>query len=81
MVELSPDRFTANMSKAKRQGKIYVDYVRNTRGSTSIAPFSTRAKEQATRRGPPQMVGAERPHPPRQLHGGDLGEPAAKAQG
>jgi bifunctional non-homologous end joining protein LigD len=46
--ELSPERFTANMSKAKRQGKIYVDYVRNNRGSTSIAPFSTRAKEQAT---------------------------------
>lgn len=48
LVELSPDRFTANMSKAKRQGKIYVDYVRNNRGSTSIAPFSTRAKERAT---------------------------------
>ena len=48
MVEVSPDRFTANMSKAKRQGKMYVDYVRNNRGSTSIAPFSTRAKEQAT---------------------------------
>jgi bifunctional non-homologous end joining protein LigD len=48
MVELSPERFTANMSKAKRGGKMYVDYVRNTRGSTSIAPFSTRAKERAT---------------------------------
>jgi bifunctional non-homologous end joining protein LigD len=48
MVEFAPNRFTANMSKAKRQGKIYVDYVRNNRGSTSIAPFSTRAKEQAT---------------------------------
>jgi bifunctional non-homologous end joining protein LigD len=48
MAELSPDSFTANMSKAKREGKIYVDYVRNNRGSTSIAPFSTRAKEQAT---------------------------------
>jgi len=48
MVELSSDRFTANMSKAKRPGKIYVDYVRNNRGSTSIAPFSTRARERAT---------------------------------
>jgi bifunctional non-homologous end joining protein LigD len=48
MVGLSPDRFTANMSKAERDGKIYVDYVRNNRGSTSIAPFSTRAKERAT---------------------------------
>ena len=44
----APDRYTANMSKAKRTDKIYVDYVRNTRGSTSIAPYSTRAKEHAT---------------------------------
>ena len=29
-------------------GKIYVDYVRNNRGATSIAPFSTRAKDHAT---------------------------------
>jgi bifunctional non-homologous end joining protein LigD len=48
MAELAPDRFTANMSKAKREGKIYVDYVRNNRRATSIAPFSTRAKERAT---------------------------------
>jgi len=47
-VATTPDRFTANMLKAKRTGKIYVDYVRNTRGSTSIAPYSTRAKEHAT---------------------------------
>jgi len=48
MVDLAPNRFTANMSKAKRAGKIYVDYVRNNRGSTSIAPYSTRAKERPT---------------------------------
>jgi len=29
-------------------GKIFVDYVRNNRGSTSIAPYSSRAREQAT---------------------------------
>ncbi|MBN1321941.1 MAG: non-homologous end-joining DNA ligase [Thermoleophilia bacterium] len=44
----APDRFTGNMSKAKRGGKIYIDYVRNNRGATSIAPYSTRAKEGAT---------------------------------
>ena len=48
IVAYAPDRFTANMSKAKRIGKIFVDYVRNTRGSTSIAPYSTRAREHAT---------------------------------
>jgi bifunctional non-homologous end joining protein LigD len=44
----APDKFTAVMTKAKRTGKIYVDYVRNTRGSTSVAPYSTRAREAGT---------------------------------
>jgi bifunctional non-homologous end joining protein LigD len=39
-----PDAFTANMSKAKRTGRIFVDFLRNTRGATSIAVYSTRAK-------------------------------------
>jgi len=48
VVSLAPDRLTANMSKAKRGGKIFVDYVRNNRGATAIAPYSTRARERAT---------------------------------
>ncbi|HKY31049.1 MAG TPA: DNA ligase D [Candidatus Polarisedimenticolia bacterium] len=40
----APDRFTAVMSKAKRKGKIYVDYLRNGRGASFIAPYSTRAR-------------------------------------
>lgn len=48
VVEQAPGGFTARMSKAKRAGKIYVDYVRNSRGATSIAPYSTRAKERAS---------------------------------
>jgi bifunctional non-homologous end joining protein LigD len=43
----SPDRYVANMSKKKRQGKIFVDYLRNTRGATAIAPFSTRSRKGA----------------------------------
>ena len=43
----APDRFTANMSKAKPNGRIFMDYLRNERGSTAIAPFSTRAREGA----------------------------------
>ena len=39
-----PARFTANMSKAKRKGRIYVDFLRNQRTATFIAPYSTRAK-------------------------------------
>ncbi len=40
----APDLFTATATKAKRGGKIYIDYLRNYRGSTSIAPYSTRAR-------------------------------------
>jgi bifunctional non-homologous end joining protein LigD len=42
-----PDRFVANMSKAKRKGRMFVDYLRNERGSTAIAPWSTRSREGA----------------------------------
>ena len=41
--EQSPGRFTISSSKKARRGKIYIDYLRNTRGATVIAPFSTRA--------------------------------------
>ena len=47
MADEEPDRFIANMSKAKRKGKIFVDYLRNTRGATAIAPYSSRARKGA----------------------------------
>lgn len=47
MVADEPARFVANMSKARRKGKIYVDYVRNSRGATSISAYSTRARDGA----------------------------------
>jgi bifunctional non-homologous end joining protein LigD len=43
-----PQRFVAVMTKAKRNNKIYVDYQRNGRGATTVAPFSTRARPRAT---------------------------------
>jgi bifunctional non-homologous end joining protein LigD len=42
-----PDRFTANLSKAKRKGRLFVDYLRNERGSTAISPWSVRSREGA----------------------------------
>lgn len=42
-----PERFTATMSKAKRKGKIFIDWLRNQRGSTAIAPYSARARSGA----------------------------------
>src|SRR5262245_183814 len=44
----SPEAYIAKSSKAARRGKIFVDYLRNDRGSTSVAPYSTRAKPGAT---------------------------------
>ncbi len=43
-VEKSPRRFIATMSKAKRTGLIFIDWLRNERGATAIAPFSVRAR-------------------------------------
>ena len=42
-----PERFSATLSKAARKGKLFIDYLRNERGSAAIAPFSTRARKGA----------------------------------
>ncbi|MGC4251569.1 MAG: DNA ligase D [Sphingobium sp.] len=42
-----PDRFTATMSKAKRKGRIFIDWLRNQRGSTAVLPYSARARASA----------------------------------
>ena len=47
LAEHQPDRFVATMSKAKRKGKLFIDYLRNERGSTAIAPWSSRSREGA----------------------------------
>jgi bifunctional non-homologous end joining protein LigD len=42
-----PERYTSNVRKAKRKGKIFIDWIRNARGATSIAPYSLRARKGA----------------------------------
>jgi bifunctional non-homologous end joining protein LigD len=44
LVTRSPERYLASMSKAKRKGKVFIDYLRNGRGQTFVAPYSTRAR-------------------------------------
>lgn len=40
----SPGRFVSTITKSKRRGKILVDYLRNGRGATAVAAYSTRAR-------------------------------------
>ncbi|MAW90583.1 MAG: DNA ligase D [Altererythrobacter sp.] len=42
-----PERFTAIMSKAKRKGRIFIDWLRSQRGSTAVVPYSARARSGA----------------------------------
>jgi bifunctional non-homologous end joining protein LigD len=44
----APDLYLSQASKEKRTGKIYVDWLRNGRGATAVAAYSTRAKPGAT---------------------------------
>lgn len=43
LAEAAPERYVAQASKKRRKGRIFIDWMRNGRGATAIAPYSTRA--------------------------------------
>ena len=43
-----PDKYTSNMKKSKRKCKIFIDWVRNIKGATSVAPYSIRLRKKVT---------------------------------
>jgi bifunctional non-homologous end joining protein LigD len=47
LAQAEPDRFTANLKKLNRKGKIFIDYLRNQRGATAVLPYVARARENA----------------------------------
>ena len=44
LASAEPERFVATMAKAKRKGRIFIDWLRNQRGSTAVMPYSARAR-------------------------------------
>jgi bifunctional non-homologous end joining protein LigD len=44
LAQAEPDRFVATMSKVTRKGRIFIDWLRNQRGSTAVLPYVVRAR-------------------------------------
>ncbi|MCO5064142.1 MAG: DNA ligase D [Rhizobiaceae bacterium] len=74
MEQCAPEKYTATLSKAARKGRIFIDYLRNGRGSTTVAPYSSRAKKGATVSLPVPWADIEKGLPPNAFSMTELAE-------
>ncbi len=64
MEQRRPERYLSKMSKAARKRRIFIDYLRNQRGATAIAPYSPRARRGTPVALPLSWSDLERPEHP-----------------
>ncbi|SIO57999.1 ATP-dependent DNA ligase LigD phosphoesterase module /ATP-dependent DNA ligase LigD polymerase module [Bradyrhizobium erythrophlei] len=69
-----PGHFTTALPKAQRKGRIFVDYLRNQRGATAIAPYSARARVGAPVAAPISWTEMKAIEAPSHFHVGDAPE-------
>ena len=69
-----PGHFTTALPKAQRKGRIFVDYLRNQRGATAIAPYSARARVGAPVAAPLSWTEMKTIEAPSHFHIGDASE-------
>ncbi|WP_292568904.1 DNA ligase D [Mesorhizobium sp.] len=74
VAQTDPSHFTAVLSKAKRKGRIFVDYLRNQRGATAIMPYSARSRPSAPIAAPITWAEMKTIDAPSHFHVGDAGE-------
>src|SRR6185369_4739937 len=74
MEQAEPGAYTTSMPKARRRGRILLDYLRNNRGNTSVAAYSTRARAGAPVSTPITWEELARGVAPDQFHVGNIRE-------